>query len=335
MAYAADLGGAFFCGEGPHAFVKPDGHYMDDLWFYDLNANRWICLYPGADVKNLRLKLDEHGFEVDAGGRFVPVACLGHAYNLTTYDSDLRKYLVIPLPGSWWSKALPARGEWLGIPPEDRGKAYQNGKLNTDVKHPILYDVTAGRWERRFVEGNGPGRRFEGVAEYLPGRKQTLCLLREGMWFYDHAANKWTGPQKAAANGYDSNACLDTKRGRLLTAAKEAFWAYDLAGNSWAQIKAEGQPAGLGCTNTATLTYDRAADTVVWLGASLAVYDPEKNSWKAGAPPPQMRGQLHGFYSPELNVHCWYVAGDGSDKGKALAYRCRDAKPPAPEGGRR
>src|SRR6185436_3096088 len=37
MPNAPDLGGAFTYGEGVHGFVKPDGYYMDDVWFYDLN----------------------------------------------------------------------------------------------------------------------------------------------------------------------------------------------------------------------------------------------------------------------------------------------------------
>ena len=40
MAYAPDLNGAFHCGTGQHAYVKPDGHYMDDLFFYDANAHK-------------------------------------------------------------------------------------------------------------------------------------------------------------------------------------------------------------------------------------------------------------------------------------------------------
>jgi hypothetical protein len=40
MPGAAELGGAFVFGEGVHGFAKPDGHYMNDLWFYDINAPR-------------------------------------------------------------------------------------------------------------------------------------------------------------------------------------------------------------------------------------------------------------------------------------------------------
>lgn len=66
MSYASDLGGAFFCGTGVHG-ATPDGRYMDDLWFYDAYAHRWICLYPGADPKSLKLKLDERCHSVGSG----------------------------------------------------------------------------------------------------------------------------------------------------------------------------------------------------------------------------------------------------------------------------
>ena len=52
LVFAPDLRGAFVYGEGVHAFVKPDGYGMDDLWFYDINAHTWICLHPGVNTKN-------------------------------------------------------------------------------------------------------------------------------------------------------------------------------------------------------------------------------------------------------------------------------------------
>src|SRR6516164_1379440 len=62
MPLAADLRGAFLYGEGVHGYTKPDGYYMDDLWFYDLHMHRWICIYPGSKVKEPGLKSDVNGF---------------------------------------------------------------------------------------------------------------------------------------------------------------------------------------------------------------------------------------------------------------------------------
>src|SRR6516165_10781531 len=38
LPFAPEVGGAFLLGEGIHGYANPDGHYMDDLWFYDVNA---------------------------------------------------------------------------------------------------------------------------------------------------------------------------------------------------------------------------------------------------------------------------------------------------------
>src|SRR5687767_6941535 len=45
MPFAPELRGAFLFGEGVHGYAKPDGHYMDDLWFYDINAHAWVTCY--------------------------------------------------------------------------------------------------------------------------------------------------------------------------------------------------------------------------------------------------------------------------------------------------
>src|SRR5262249_31402008 len=80
MAYAPDLRVAFLCGEGVHGWWNHEtGRYMDDLWAYDANGNRWICVYPGADVHGLELKLDKNGIETTLEGEAIPVAQLGHA----------------------------------------------------------------------------------------------------------------------------------------------------------------------------------------------------------------------------------------------------------------
>lgn len=42
MPYAPELRAAFLCVCGTHGYVKPDGHFMDDLWAYDIPAHRWL-----------------------------------------------------------------------------------------------------------------------------------------------------------------------------------------------------------------------------------------------------------------------------------------------------
>src|SRR5262245_15135408 len=79
-----ELRGAFLFGEGVHGYTKPDGRYMDDLWFYDINAHRWICCHPGADTKSLKLSIDADGFEARADGKLVAVAQQADGHEMNT-----------------------------------------------------------------------------------------------------------------------------------------------------------------------------------------------------------------------------------------------------------
>jgi len=362
MTYAPDLGGAFFCGEGQHGFVKPDGHYMDDLWFYDANAHVWICLHPGADTKSLKLTLDKNGFEFDADGNYVPVAYLGHAFGHTTYDPDHRKYAVIPIGNTWWPVAMPHRGEWLGIPPEDRGKPYKTGRLNIDwAKHPLFYDVAAGKWERRFVEGpGGPPERPKGVsdglAQYIPSMKKLFYARGEKVWFFDYATYRWSGPEgsgnpgKAPGNGYE-NGCYDPKRERVYVGGAKAFGYYDLKVRQWTLVRAEGQPEDFKSTNSRCLAYDTANDALLYcenrfLGKErrapvMAAYLPGENKWVSLPEAPSfpmasipdkftqangLQGLLHGFYHSALNAHFYFLSGDSGTGGAMLAYRYKRPK---------
>lgn len=173
MTYAPDLGGAFFCGTGVHGFVKPDGHYMDDLWFYDANTHRWICLYPGAS-KETKLRLDRKGFEVDKQGNHVPISYLSHAYYNAAYNTDLKLYHIMWTQCPWWGNVIPQRWEWLDQTyPGVAKRSYGNvGPIISSPKHPLFWDVANGKWERKFVEGPGPEGRFEGLAEYIPFLKK-------------------------------------------------------------------------------------------------------------------------------------------------------------------
>ena len=340
MAFAPDLGGAFLCATGVHGYVKPDGHYMDDLWFYDLNAHRWICLYPGAHAKTLQLKLDKNGFEVDDAGNAVPVSYLSHGYNNLTYNPDLRRYMVIHTQCPWWDQAIPQRYDWLGIPKEKR--TYGNaGPVVTNVKHPWFYNVTEGKWARGFIEGPGPEKgRYEGVLEYVPAKKQAFYLYHGDLWCYDFSPAKWTKlPGKPLYGGYDAVACLDTRRSRIyLGFGEKGFWTYDVATNAWSEPKGTNTPAVFGSCNYATMTYDSVNDVVVlnvyrkWTKnqetpPGLWIYDPAANAWSAQVKPLPKPGLstacTNAFYDPGTNAHYFHAAGDSSDNGSMWVYRYR------------
>src|SRR5205823_4055359 len=114
MPYAPDLGGGFLYGEGVHGYTKPDGHYMDDLWFYDANAHRWVCVYPGYDTRNPpELSVNADGFEATKDGEPVPIAAPGHGYGMSRYDPDTHRFASFPASADYWGPAMPKRKEFL------------------------------------------------------------------------------------------------------------------------------------------------------------------------------------------------------------------------------
>lgn len=334
MAAATELGGAFLCGTGVHGFVKPDGHFMDDLWFYDANRHRWMCLYPGAS-KQTRLKLDEHGFEVTLDGEHNPVSYFSHGYNNLSYDGDRKKLMLIYTHSPWWTKALPQRAEWLGIPAEELGP-YKTGKLNNDVKHPIFWNVAGNRWERKFVEDPGPagGGRFESVLEYVPSRKKAFWVDSNGKpWLYDPAANRWEDLDASntdRSNAYSSVGCLDTKRDRVYVLSGKRFIGFDLEKNEWLDL-APG-PENIGYVTRGQINYDSAGDVVIAFSffdrenraaRGAHVYDPETDRWsRSAADMPTADGNaVNAYYDRNLDAHLLHVAGDSRDNGVILAYR--------------
>ena len=101
MPFAPDLRGGFVFAEGVHAYTKPDGRYMNDVWFYDANAHRWVCLYPGIEVKTVatrikdkELALDADGLLVESDGQPLPPLLI-HAYGYLGYDTDRRKFAFL------------------------------------------------------------------------------------------------------------------------------------------------------------------------------------------------------------------------------------------------
>src|SRR6195952_2996324 len=68
LILAPDIRGAFLFGEGVHAYVKPDGHIMDDLWFYDINTHAWSCLYPGTNTKTFTKRVKDKELLIDGNG---------------------------------------------------------------------------------------------------------------------------------------------------------------------------------------------------------------------------------------------------------------------------
>lgn len=356
MSYAPELKAAFFTGEGVHAWYnKENNKYMDDLWAYDVNAHRWICVYPGSDIKTLSLKMDANGFEVDSDGQPIPVAQLVHAYEHVTYDTDRKKFMFMPSPSDFWLSIFgERRKEWGG------GYPRPWCPLNCS---PWMYNPAANKYEILKVQGAYPTPTTAACCDdlvYVPSLKKLFFYRSEtkDAWLYDPQANTWTnlkpkGPPPPF--GIDACACLDPKRERIyigggyypVAPGNNAFWCYDIKSNAWVDL----QPKGKVCGGSnrfgpaeATVNYDSANDVVVLLfhyaeqkpeDRGVYIYDPASNSWNETALNVPKEVALaaglyalssSGFYSPELNAHFFYAALDSDDNGTMWAYRYKMAK---------
>lgn len=350
MPYAPELKAAFLYGEGVHGWYnKQNNRYMDDLWAYDVNAHRWICLYPGADVKNITMKMSDDGFEVDQEGQPIPVAQAAHGFSQITYDTDRRRFMFMPCPGPDWVIALgEKRKSWNG---------YVKWPHTPSNCSPFMFNVDSGKFELHKIEGAFPGIGKADVLVYLPAIKKTFYYHGSAAdaWLYDAKTNIWSRLTPAGPPppfGIDANACLDLKRNRIylgggyypVAPGRSAFWCYDVESNAWVNLAPNGKPC-LGCNrygpNHALMHYDSANDVVVLFyhrlpqappdgdvnpGAKargVYVYDPTSNSWSEGPLPlAEEIGQCpNGFYSADLNAHFIHCAGDSADNGVMSVYR--------------
>jgi hypothetical protein len=342
MPLAPELRGVFLFGEGVHGYTKPDGHYMDDLWFYDINGHRWICCYPGAETKSLELRVNKDGFEATKDGDLIPVASQAHGYSMNTYDTDRKCFLSLPNLHSYWKKALPQREKWLKDAPADAS--------------PWLFDSATGKWDRRRTGTTAPKSGYGDTLIYIPSKKQAFFAHgSKEIWFYDPRVNRWKqvkaeGPPPPF--GIDATSCYDPKRGRIYigggaypVAPKEthAFWVYDLKANRWIDPKPKGKPCNGSnsySTLNALMVYDSVNDKVLLVSHSfhydkeermgVYVYAPDTNSWeiKPLPLPGKLRNQQikNGFYDPALNTVFLHSAGDSRDDGVIWAYRYRNSK---------
>lgn len=330
--------GAFLYGEGVHGYTKPDGRYMDDLWFYDVNGHRWVCCYPGADTKTLALSLNKDGFEADATGELVPVAQAVHGYSMNTFDVDASRFLSMPNTHEYWKKALPQREKWLKPPPADAS--------------PWSYDAASGKWGRRRTGTPAPKSSYGDTLIYLAGQRRAFFAHRsQEIWFYDTAANTWSKPKVDGPPppfGIDATSCYDPKRERIYIGggaypvapeSGHAFWIFDLKANRWVDPKPTGKPCR-GSNGYATLNafmiYEPVADKVLLFRHShhyedtaqrvgIYVYDPTTNRWtEEPLPLPdglRNRKVKNGFFDPELNMVFIHSSGDSQDEGVIWVYR--------------
>lgn len=341
LIIAPDLRGAFLFGEGVHAYVKPDGHIMDDLWFYDINAHAWICLYPGTNtktftqrVKDKELLIDDNGQLIDNDKQPIPVHTLIHAWGYLAYDSDRRKFAFNAGNGlgRYFLGGEKQMDESLKLLDEQR-----KGKKKSAFS-PWFYDVASGKFERSpmtnpMAVAAGSFSQFH----YLPARKQFFAVGSDTVAIFDPAKNQWIDakPKGPAPKGYDGCGCYDSMRNRIYRndgddSKGEGLMAYDIESNSWSHLRPKGTAPAPANTNAAFYENDARLDIVVAIhfrgkASGIYVYDPKANSWADPIPfpskGPQFRFAANTFYDRELNAYFCHVAGDSSDDGVMWVYR--------------
>jgi len=344
LILAPDLRGAFLFGEGVHAYVKPDGHSMDDLWFYDINKHAWTCLYPGMNTKTLtqrvkdkELIIDENRQLIDNEKQPIPLHTLCHAWGYLTYDSDRKKFAFL----SWNTGDQIPRYFLGGEKQMDEGLKLLEEQMKGKKKaifSPWFYDVASGKFERS--PANNPTAINAGgfpQFHYLPSKKQFFAVGSDTVAIFDPAKNQWSDakPKGPSPKGYDACGCYDFKRNRFYRndgdgSKGEGLMAYDLEGNSWSHLKPTGTAPEAANTNAAFYEYDVRLDVVVAIHfkgktTGIFVYDPKTNSWADPLPFPA-DGPKFGFaantcYNRELNAYLCHVAGDSNDNGVVWVYR--------------
>lgn len=351
---APNLRGAFVFGEGVHAYVKPDGHYMNDVWFYDINAHRWVCLYPGIDVKAIAQRIKDNELTVNADGLLVekdgqPVPpLLIHAYGNLGYDPERKKFVFF---GSQFGNYFTT-GE-KGVFAE-ANKLFQERRHKKQVPplSPFFYDVASGKfecWPVNVVPKGAGGVGTDSLL-YVPSKKQFFFGGVNGVAFLDLDKRVWMDakPTGVPPTGYDHCTAYDSKRDRVYyykrdgKTAEENFLMYDLKENAWSAPRPKGPGPLYASANQSIFIFDPASDRLVSIRChttkdepgqrqGVYAYDPATNSWaEPRALPPEVtkaiKSASYGFYDPVLNVYFCYFASDSRDDGSMWVYRFQKAR---------
>lgn len=340
LVSASALRGAFFMGEGKHAFVKADGYGMDDVFFYDINQNRWIAVYPGMHVASFNqrvesgeLSIDENGQVVDSEAQPIPVHTLIHAWDFLTFDPATQKFVF--LAGNGLGRYyLPGEEQMdAGL---DILEAAQATKTIPPMS-PWSYDIASAKFGHSPITTELPlsvqnQSTTYGVFEYVPTQKRYFYGTPEGVVFYDPQSLAWSvandsGPRPT---GYDFGGCYDSKRDRIYTGAEDGsgLHIYDLASDTWSKSAGSGAPGNLG-TNIASVLYDSANDVVTvfqYADKTVFTYSPSADSWSSQPLSSEMMDSVgsasfHAFYDEPLNAYFVYAAGDSEPDGMMWAYR--------------
>lgn len=349
MPAAANLRGAFVFGEGVHAYTKPDGRYMNDLWFYDINAHRWVCVYPGIEVKTIasrikdkELVVGDNGLLVDKEGQPLPPLLI-HAYGNLGYDPEAKQFVTF---GSQFGNYFTTG---KGAIFEEANRLFQDLRKDRKASNysPFFYDVASGKFECRPVEAgpSGEGNYGDEVLVYVPDIRQFFRGGTHGVWFLDPKTRTWADakPKGTPPTGIDHAAVFDPTRNRIYyfhrdgKSAEKNLFIYDVKENNWSQPEPKGTGPLFASSFESITNFDKVNDRLVVIRLhshkdepgqrrGVYAYDPIANTWADPLPLPTevtkaIKNGSFGFYDRELNATFCYFAGDSSDEGTMWVYR--------------
>lgn len=346
---AANLGGMFVFGEGVHAYTKPNGHYMNDLWFYDINAHRWICLYPGIDTRTITgrirdgdLTVDDDGLLVDETGEPVPPLLI-HAYGYLGYDPERKKFLTFGRQfGNYFTT-----GEDKVFEEANRLFQRQRGGKDNPPLSPFFYDVATGRWECYPVDKTPGGRPYgANVLVYVTSKKQFFYGGTDGAWYLDQENRAWIDakPQGSGPTGIDHCAAYDPNRDCIYyyqrdgDGHQENFLIYDVKTDEWRRPRADGTGPPAATSHDSIFAFDTVNDRLVVIRVfrhrgdgvdrprGVYAYDPRTNAWAEPRPLPDevergIKNGRYGGYDPVSNAYYCHFASDSRDDGTMWVYR--------------
>jgi hypothetical protein len=345
---APEIRAAYFTGEGVHAFVKPDGYAMDDIWAYDIPAHRWIAVHPGThtldfnrQVRDGELRIDDNGQVVDRSDQPIPIHLLIHAWGYLSYDTRAHRFAFL---GGDLAGGHGLNRYYLGGAEEmDEGldtlESMREG-ITIPPMSPWFYDTTSGRFDRYPLASSSEAPHVGDFPffQYLESTNRYLLAGSSGVAFYDPTTNQWAVASDTGTRppGYDHGGGYDPMRERIYMGPGDGeleptdfLYVYDIATSAWSSTAGTGSPFGAG-SNGASVVYDTANDVITVLHYArreVMIYAPATDTWET-LPFPEgvLAGEYHsenGFYDPALNAYFVYQAVDSEDDGVMWAYRYR------------
>jgi hypothetical protein len=239
-SHAGILGSNF----GPPGNIR-DGFVDDAHWFLDINAMRWICIWPGTNVlrtdhpngfptyaeitTNGQLVVTAAGRIVDTDGVSVPFSVGGHGWGMCSYDLATDQWVMNYPTNDLSSSGFPdPTGGGQAQYKQPAWDAF-HGSHAIDFGHgsPWSYNPVTGRFDQRTLQAGNTGGVNPQSGEdfslshfhYVPNLGNFVVVGRNGTWRYEKAAPQFfqvtpTGPGVLYSSA-DFASCVDRSRSRV------------------------------------------------------------------------------------------------------------------------